>query len=321
MWKLSRPDRFSIMLTCAWVTLSGGCAGTALHIAAGDGDMTEVQRLIRKGKDVNAGDEDGDTPLHKAVRKSHTEIVALLIAEGATVNTKNNSHYTPVEIAAARGNKEITALLISKGADRNAAFLRAAKSYHEDLVVWLLSQGANLNDRNRYGRTPLHEAYGWEKMDMVDLLLSKGADTNSKDKHGRTPESVKGLALKSEKELIARILQRDRLSGKRDYNCEFEKVWSVLTSSGAIYIASTDERSGHMRTTVYTTSTYPPVEYVINIFVTRRTPERTTVRAEAEIKRAGLVIADFALDLMESRVKEVFRILDREFPPEPGWWD
>lgn len=68
-----------------------------------------------KGKlDVNARDQNGNTPLHKA---STIEIAAALIAAGADVNARNEYGRTPLHTAC---TDKITELLISAGADINA---------------------------------------------------------------------------------------------------------------------------------------------------------------------------------------------------------
>jgi len=50
-----------------------------------------------------------------------------------------------------------------------------------------LSSGANVNQKNDLGQTPLHSAieYGYKK--IAELLIAKGADINSRDIKGSTP--------------------------------------------------------------------------------------------------------------------------------------
>jgi ankyrin repeat protein len=53
----------------------------------------------------------------------------------------------------------------------------------------LLQHGANVNARDRSGRTPLHWASGYadELPECMILLLEKGANLNAPDIKGRTP--------------------------------------------------------------------------------------------------------------------------------------
>ena len=60
------------------------CGLTLLHAAASSGKFEVMDRLIRSGVDVNASNDDGETPLHRAISKANNYAVAkLLIENGA----------------------------------------------------------------------------------------------------------------------------------------------------------------------------------------------------------------------------------------------
>ena len=59
--------------------------------AVTQGDLKQVEALIARGADVNARDNQGDTPLDKAANK---DVAGLLIAHGADVNAKNEFGFT-----------------------------------------------------------------------------------------------------------------------------------------------------------------------------------------------------------------------------------
>jgi len=86
-----------------------------LVIAARDGDIESVRRLIESGADVNACAtfEGCDTALIKAIETGHMEIVALLLASGADVNKPANM---PLVVAASHHRFEIARILVENGA-------------------------------------------------------------------------------------------------------------------------------------------------------------------------------------------------------------
>ena len=109
----------------------------------------------------HATDDDGNTPLHNAAVRGHTETALALINKGAKVNATDRDGDTPLHLAAYYGNTEIAVTLIAAGADVNAT--------------------------NEEGRTPLHYSASRGRTDIVLTLISKGADVNATNEEGRTP--------------------------------------------------------------------------------------------------------------------------------------
>jgi uncharacterized protein len=60
-----------------------GEGDTALHEAAGAGDLALVQLLVERGSDVNARDDQGMSALDYAVQDNHDETAAYLRSKGA----------------------------------------------------------------------------------------------------------------------------------------------------------------------------------------------------------------------------------------------
>ena len=71
-----------------------------LAIAAQNGHEEMVSLLIAKGADVNAQDEYGDTPLHKAVgprEARHSNVIEVLLDHDANPHIPNGDGRTPLQ--------------------------------------------------------------------------------------------------------------------------------------------------------------------------------------------------------------------------------
>lgn len=62
--------------------------------------------LLDFGVDYRRKDNDGDTPLHAAVRHGREEVVAMFLENGVNVNLKRNDGRTALHSAVQYGNYE-----------------------------------------------------------------------------------------------------------------------------------------------------------------------------------------------------------------------
>ena len=61
--------------------------------------LEALEVALELGGDVNAGNNDGDTPLHGAAWRGANDIVLRLVEEGAALHVENQRGYTPLQIA------------------------------------------------------------------------------------------------------------------------------------------------------------------------------------------------------------------------------
>jgi len=79
-------------------------------------DRDVFKFLMHQGADINRTTEDGETPLHIAVKRGYRIVTKLLIQNGADINTKDASGHTPLWYAIGNHNRDISALLKRNGA-------------------------------------------------------------------------------------------------------------------------------------------------------------------------------------------------------------
>ncbi|KXZ24286.1 hypothetical protein AYB33_10975 [Leptospira santarosai] len=87
-----------------------------LHYAVDFHNFQITKYFVEHGADVNAENNDGQTPLHKATK---IEIIKYLVENGANMNAKDNDGQTPLHKATKWRSFEIIEYLIRQGADKN----------------------------------------------------------------------------------------------------------------------------------------------------------------------------------------------------------
>ena len=104
---------------------------TVLHFACSEDRYKQnndiVKLLISKGADVDAKNNEGNTPLHIATEEGLDEIVSTLLENNANVNSRNNFQETPIDLYYKNkyvSNERVIKLLLSHGADIDLSQLK-----------------------------------------------------------------------------------------------------------------------------------------------------------------------------------------------------
>lgn len=139
-----------------------------------------VQFLLDHGADPSGSGCPGHTPLALAAREGgcgsppSRDLMALLLSHGAEPTGKA---------------KDAEGDTVLHGVVSQTSWLSIAAS--KDLITLLLDHGHPISAKNRIGRTALHDAvhFGGEndRLEIVGLLLSRGANPNDVDLKGRSP--------------------------------------------------------------------------------------------------------------------------------------
>ena len=148
--------------------------------------------LSKACTDIGQIDEDGWTPMHRAIEINNIEIMKWLIFKslGADLNFTNFCGSTPLTFAILKGNLDIIELLVKSGADINfedklrwIPLTRAIEAENIDIVRFLCQKGADLNMKVSTGWTPIVKAVSKDNMEIIRLLIDKSADVNLSDKN------------------------------------------------------------------------------------------------------------------------------------------
>lgn len=84
--------------------LRNSIRNSELLIAAAEGDLQNIDLLIREKADVNFTDVGGNTALHYAVEGSNLDVVHFLLERMDNTNVENNDDDTPLDVAWRRPN-------------------------------------------------------------------------------------------------------------------------------------------------------------------------------------------------------------------------
>lgn len=155
---------------------------TALHMAASKGSLRTVLLLLQRGSDKEALNRDRRAPIEVAAAEAHVDVVKALIEAGAGTGGYMGKHGLVFDVlfGTASEEKRLQALktLVEFGVDVTVrGCLHVASSPAE--VDFLVDAGADVNDRNEDGHTPLECFVEDMRQDLVCAVIKRGADVDA----------------------------------------------------------------------------------------------------------------------------------------------
>jgi ankyrin repeat protein len=161
----------------------------ALSSHLGNSSPEETQRvqdifatLVGQGVSLNAANNSGDRPLHKALANNQHQVTNLLMARNADLNIANKDGRTPLMMAIAQGNSQgAMKLLARKGININAQDKDGLTASH--LLIHSNSWKPTLD---KSGNFKIEMEWA-NKVKMANELFAYGANPNLADNKGWTP--------------------------------------------------------------------------------------------------------------------------------------
>ncbi|XP_033031608.1 ankyrin repeat and SOCS box protein 3 isoform X2 [Trachypithecus francoisi] len=215
---------------------------STVGLAAREGNVKALRKLLKKGRSVDVADNRGWMPIHEAAYHNSVECLQMLINADSSENyikMKTFEGFCALHLAASQGHWKIVQILLEAGADPNATTLEettplflAVENGQIDVLKLLLQHGANVNgSHSMCGWNSLHQASFQENAEIIKLLLKKGANKECQDDFGITPLFVAAQYGKLES---LRIL----ISSGANVNCQ------ALDKATPLFIAA---QEGHTK--------------------------------------------------------------------------
>lgn len=155
-----------------------------LQWAAWHAHFEVMQALLEAGANPNGlatKDLHRSTPLHNATGRG---VVEFLIAHGADPSLYSDEGYLPIHTAIAKGKVDVVQAFLDAGVDvdspvswargSSSGLMLAAASGNLEMVEFLLSKGADLNQVDNHDKTALHHACSSGRSEVAIYLIDNG---------------------------------------------------------------------------------------------------------------------------------------------------
>jgi ankyrin repeat protein len=252
---------------------------TPLSLAAETGNVRLVKDLLLKGADVNAIDSVGNygrTPLISAL-SPFIERSSIALLPSAWLESQLDLPWSPrrmttegISLSEERISMGLPAIRYPDPTARYRAYQKRKAQYeeqfiekspHKRILHQLLGAGADLELRDRLGRSPLICAVAGGSVAVAELLLMRGADVNA---HGALPSPLFHAAANGDLVMVQLLLA----NGANTLPRSREDPWSLL------WIAA---KNGHFNI-VEALLSYPVEKPYVNNKITTWEPLRDAAK-------------------------------------------
>jgi len=160
-----------------------------------------IDRASTEGMDHLFDDNDGSTILHYAAQEGYTKACTHAIKKfPELLTTKNMGKRTPLHVAIMSDNEKIVDILLAQpNVNKNSCDIHGNTPLHASVLLKLpfiakklIDKGVDLDAKNIYGETALHNAIGSiECNDILNTIIAKDpqnhARLNVQDNMGNSP--------------------------------------------------------------------------------------------------------------------------------------
>ena len=196
---------------------------TPLHLSSIQNHVGITAYLLNQKANISAQDIAGATPLHEAIRYGNVENARLLLDAGAKVNAQDNLGKSPILLIMPKKNQaEIYNLLLEYKANIYLKDLYGDSVLHvatmngadDTTLKQLILAGADINERNKEGITPLALAVDHRRTAIIQFYIDAGADIHAEDNMGETPLT---RSLKAGPEMSKKVLISSNIHSRDSY--------------------------------------------------------------------------------------------------------
>ncbi|MGA1840052.1 MAG: ankyrin repeat domain-containing protein [bacterium] len=204
-----------------------------LFAAASKNQVNLLKKLAKTGLDINHGNSYSETPIMIAAKNGCLESLKFLIDLGARIDAVNIEDETVLFYACMNSsNCEVLEYLLLKGADinhknrlgRTCLMELAALGYFENVTA-LLKYSPDIEAFTHEEESALTFAIVWDHIKIVEALIDAGANSNRADKSGWTPLTY--AVYEGKRDIVRLLLEKGADPNKTDNNGETILMYAV----------------------------------------------------------------------------------------------